>query len=101
MIRPTDYYEACGDVLAETFSDILSFIETIEVFAKARGYLVYWRGQANHEWGLTSSLVRMLSTASVVNDDALDEAETRLLGEAVDWIEDLRDPSYTEPLAKL
>ncbi|MCK4593966.1 FRG domain-containing protein [bacterium] len=100
MIESSDYYSEC-DSRAVTLSDVKNNIDTINEFAQSNGYNVFWRGQANHEWGLVSSLVRKLALAAVVNNALLDRVEQALLDEASRWISDLRDQVYINPLAKL
>lgn len=100
MIQPYDYYKQ-NDSFAVTLSDVKRNIELIEEFAALHNYRVFWRGQMNHEWGLISSLVRRLATASTVDDALLDRVELGLLNEAGAWIADLAESSYAYPLAKL
>ncbi|MDH5528307.1 MAG: FRG domain-containing protein [Nitrospirota bacterium] len=100
MIEPYDYYNEY-DSVAEKLSEIKSNVDTVTNFAQQKGYRIFWRGQANHEWGLTSSLARTLSTAAGVDDHLLNRVEQALLDEASEWITDLHNQNYTHPLAKL
>jgi hypothetical protein len=69
-IRPSDYYDDNGDVVATTLSEVKSFVDAIDTHGNSKGWRVFWRGQANHEWGLISSLARALSVDGAVVDDA-------------------------------
>jgi hypothetical protein len=100
MIQPINYFSPF-DCRADTLSDIKRYIQAVEDFARTKSYKVFWRGQANHEWGLVSSLVRCLATSGTVDDKTLDQIEDKLLKEAAHWVKDLADPKYAEPLAKL
>jgi hypothetical protein len=82
-------------------SDVGRNIGLIQSFAADNGYRVFWRGQANHEWGLLSSLVRKLSAVMPVDDTLLNKVEDAIITEASGWIDDLKKSLYSEPLAKL
>jgi hypothetical protein len=100
MIQPHDYYRT-GEWVAEKLSDLKTTFDTITNYAAAKGALVFWRGQANHTWGLTSSLVRKLSGTADLDEDVLGRVEDALLKEASDWVEDLKAAAFATPIAKL
>jgi hypothetical protein len=100
VIGPNDYYRGC-DYRADTMSDIKRCIDVISGLGKDRGCKVFWRGQANHEWGLISSLARKLALTGVVDERVLDKVERALLEEASSWISELKAPLYAGSLAKL
>jgi len=95
-----DYFKK-HDALAKSLTEVKQCIDKITTFATTKGYRVFWRGQANHEWGLTSSLVRQLTPLTAIDDDLLNRVEQELLDEATGWITELGQAPYSEPLAKL
>lgn len=97
MILPSDFYKSC-DSVAKSLSEVKANIDKIAQHAADKGYRVFWRGQANHEWGLVSSLMRRLGA---VDDKTLNKVEDKILNEAGDWVSELGQVPYTEPLAKL
>ena len=46
--------------LAEKLSEVKTTIDAVNAYAAVRNAKVFWRGQANHTWPLSSSLVRRL-----------------------------------------
>lgn len=100
MIDPTHYF-ASNDSITKSMSEVLRSIEAVNHYAQEHGLKVFWRGQAHHEWGLLSSLVRSLAASGPVEDKTLNLIEERLLGEATEWIKELSDQKYSDPLAKL
>ena len=100
MIQPYDYYRT-GEWVADKLSDLKTTFETITEYAQQKNARVYWRGQADHSWGLVSSLVRRLAGTADLDDEILSRVEKALLDEAAEWVADLASPAYAKPLAKL
>lgn len=100
MISPVNYYESCDSIMS-SLTDVDTSINAVRAFAIDKGYRVFWRGQANHEWGLVSSLARRLTSSGRVDDETMDRVEDSLLKEASTWIQELRHATYVNPLAKL
>lgn len=99
-ISASDYFRDSDAVISST-SGLRMAISTITRFADDRGHRLFWRGQANHEWGLVSSLARRLAAIETIDDPLLNRVEKKLLGEGTAWIKALAHPTYAEPLAKL
>ncbi len=101
MIRAGDYYRLYERTVF-SLSELKSYIEAIQEFAESKNYRVFWRGQANFEWGLTSSLVRKLMIFGSVDDKLINRIEDKILDEASTWIQDFSNNNkYQYPLAKL
>lgn len=77
-------------------------VKAIERIASERDQIVCWRGQANHEWPLMSSLVRAIS-ASVPPDNTIIEAlEKKILAEADSWITEFGESvQFKEDVSRL
>ena len=100
MIKPLHHYKQ-HDRILETLTEARAVILTVEKFARRKSLEVYWRGQMDHTWGLHSSLVRSLTSVTTPNDDLLNRSEDRILEDSREWIADLRNPTFQEPIAKL
>lgn len=100
VIEPSDYY-ASYDSIATSMSDVARNIKAVTSYGERQGLQVFWRGQAHHEWGLLSSLVRGLSASGPVDDKTLNLVEASLLREATLWIKEISEKTYSHPLAKL
>lgn len=100
MISPNNYYNA-NESMAQSMSDIALHIKAVEDYAQNKGLRVFWRGQANHEWALVSSLARRLASSGPINNATMNRVENKLLAEATSWIKELSDTKYTNALAKL
>lgn len=100
LIQPIDYYRT-GEWVAEKLSEVKETIDVVTKYATDHGGRVFWRGQANHTWGLLSSLVRKLVGATDIDDGILQRVEDALLSESSAWIDELKAGTYAEPLAKL
>jgi hypothetical protein len=100
QMNPIDYYSTNERVIT-TLTEFKKCATAAEAHASANNQTVFWRGQMDHEWPLTSSLVRKLAAVTVPDDALLDSVEDKILNEASAWIEDLKDPKYNKPLAKL
>lgn len=100
MIQPYDYYRI-GEWIADKLSELKSTFDLITAYAQEKNAQVFWRGQADHSWGLVSSLARRLAGTADLDDDLLARVEQALLDEAGDWVADLKTAAYARPLAKL
>jgi hypothetical protein len=99
-MKATDYYETNEQVVPR-LTELRDAIETIDAYARRRHFSVFWRGQMDYRWPLTSSLVRKLAPLRVPDDNMINDVEDRVLAEAGAWITDLQQPAFTEPIAKL
>lgn len=99
-IEPLDYYQTAELVLNQ-LQNVRHWITTIENYAQGRNLRVFWRGQADHRWPLTSSLARRLAVIQVPTDELVEQVEMKLLNEAGEWIADLQAAQYAPPLARL
>ncbi|OIP31109.1 MAG: hypothetical protein AUK47_23200 [Deltaproteobacteria bacterium CG2_30_63_29] len=100
MISPSNYYKA-SDSIVQSMSDVGRNIKAVQDYAQEKGLKVFWRGQANHEWGLVSSLARRLAASGPVDDKTLCRVEDKLLEEATSWVQEISEAKYANPLAKL
>lgn len=99
-MTPVDHYRL-HEVELTSLSQVRTKITEINAYATRRGLKVFWRGQMDHSWGLTSSLVRQVSKIVVPDDELLDKVEDRVLEESRQWIADLKLPLYSKPLSQL
>ena len=99
-MQPLDFYAPC-DSTACKLSEVRDKIAEIQRLAASRNLAIFWRGQRDHTWGMTSSLVRMLVKLGACDDAILDAVEERLLADAAQWIQELQQAPYLEPLARL
>lgn len=99
-MTPDDYFNAHQSVLT-TLSGALESIQAVEEYATSREFQVFWRGQTDHRWGLTSSLVRQLTAIRVPDDSLLNNVEDRILKDARAWVTDLEADEYSQPLSCL
>jgi hypothetical protein len=90
-----------NELIISNLSDALARIKEVGDYATNRALQVFWRGQSDYTWGLTSLLARQLSAIAPTNDPLLDEIEDRILKEGGDSITDLTQPAYNNPLARL
>lgn len=100
MISPIDHYRKY-DYRIDKLSEFAAVVRKIQRYAARKGLRVFWRGQMDHTWGLRSSLVRQLSLVTILDDALLNKVEDQILQEAGDWIDDLKQPAYSTPLAQL
>ena len=85
LVTPSDHY-ALHEEVATTIGEVRSFIDEVHRIAASRSCNVFWRGQSNHKWGITSSLVREASSPTVITDTNLRRAEREILDEAKAWV---------------
>ncbi|MBE9403207.1 FRG domain-containing protein [Brachybacterium sp. Marseille-Q2903] len=84
LIKPNDHYDLVETTL-KTSSELQRYFEEIEAKADEAGCDVYWRGQANSAWAVTSSLVRLMANDELTDAD-LQKVENRILAESKDWL---------------
>lgn len=99
-MTPANYYQAHDEIVA-SLTDLVAKIRRIEEYAASHGLQLYWRGQKDNTWGLTSSLVRQLAVPGVPDDLMLNRVEDRLLADAEAWVADLQAPPLDEALSRL
>ncbi|MEZ5385356.1 MAG: FRG domain-containing protein [Prosthecobacter sp.] len=100
MITPLNHYKE-HDRIVEKLSDARTLINEINDYARSKNLVAFWRGQADHQWGLHSSLSRQLTAVTILNDELLNKVEDAVLNEAKEWIADLATPAYANPLSRL
>ena len=74
------------ETVVSTVEEFIQTVETIERIAGERQQIVCWRGQANHEWPLMSSLVRAISASVPPENSIIEALEKKILAEAASWI---------------
>lgn len=84
VVKAIDHYELTESILYKT-SELAGYIASIESVAEAQGCDVYWRGQSNHTWPITSSLVRRVQKDDLTDRD-LNSKEKAILADAKKWI---------------
>ena len=72
--------------VVSTVEEFTQAVATIEGIAGERGQMVCWRGQANHDWPLVSSLVRAISASVPPENSIIEALEKKILAEATSWI---------------
>ncbi|QNN23332.1 FRG domain-containing protein [Planctomycetales bacterium ZRK34] len=100
MIEAVQHY-AVHEATISSLSEVLSTVQEVEQYAAAKNLQVFWRGQSDHTWGLTSSLVRGVSRLTIPTDKLLNTIEDRILDDGMKWIAEISNPPYGEPLARL
>lgn len=84
VVKATDHYERTESILYKT-SELANYIAKIEELAEGQDCDVYWRGQSNHTWPITSSLVRRVQKDDLTDRD-LSNKEKAILADAKNWI---------------
>ena len=74
------------EMVVSTVEEFTQAVATIVGIADKRGQMVCWRGQANHEWPLVSSLVRAISASVPPENSIIEALEKKILTEASSWI---------------
>jgi len=87
-ISPLDHY-SLHEAVPITIGDVSAFIDEVGVAAEALECDVYWRGQTDHRWAVTSSLSRLSDSPTVSTDSDLRGAEVALIKEAKRWVTSL------------
>ncbi|GAA0522744.1 hypothetical protein Ade02nite_82240 [Paractinoplanes deccanensis] len=91
LISAFDHY-VLSERFVTTAKELREFITEVEAVAARDGCDVFWRGQADHRWGVTSSLARIADSPAALTDAELATAEKRLLTEAKQWVTSLATP---------
>lgn len=94
-ISPIDHY-SLFETVPTTIGEVKAFIDEVEAAAIRLEADVYWRGQTDHSWGVTSSLSRLGDTPTVLTDHDLRDAESALIQEAMRWVTSLANPPVNE-----
>lgn len=84
-ISPLDHY-SLYEAVPTTIGDVAAYIEEVKQTASDLDCDVYWRGQTDHRWGVTSSLSRLSDSPTVSTDSDLRVAEVQLIKEAKRWV---------------
>ena len=87
-ISPLDHY-GLYEAVPITIGEVSEFIRGVDEAAESFDCDVYWRGQTDHRWGVTSSLSRLSDTPTVSTDADLRNAELQLIKEAKRWVTSL------------
>jgi hypothetical protein len=85
MIAPNDHFQLYEST-AYSAKELKHLIDQVQARAEREECDVYWRGQADHGWAITSSLARFTDVPSAVQDVHLNSAEAELLSEARRWV---------------
>lgn len=79
--------------VVSTVEEFTQAVATIKGIAGERGQMVCWRGQANYEWSLMSSLVRAISKSVPPENSIIEALENKILKESVSWITEFEENS--------
>lgn len=85
LITPSHYYQRVETVI-ESATELSEFFKRIGRIAERNKYSIYWRGQADCTWGLTSSLARLAPSSAELTDKTILEAEDVLVSAATEWL---------------
>jgi hypothetical protein len=85
LISPSDHYRLY-ETVANSSVELSEFIAGVDEVAAESDCDVYWRGQIDHRWGITSSLARLTDSPTTLTDAHLNAAEAELLQEAKRWV---------------
>lgn len=84
-MSPDDHF-ALHETLATSAQELREFIDEVDEIADSTDCDVYWRGQADFRWGISSSLARLTDNPTALRDSDLETAERTLLNEARAWV---------------
>ncbi|SDI83952.1 FRG domain-containing protein [Frankineae bacterium MT45] len=84
QVQAVDHFSLVETVVSKT-SELVDYFTRIEALARQQSCDVYWRGQADQSWSVTSSLVRRMSS-DALTDGELRDAEASILQEAQRWM---------------
>lgn len=84
QVKPVEHYSLAETMLTKT-SELAAYFDRIHTIADHLDCDVYWRGQADQAWALTSSLVRRVASDSLTDGD-LRRAEDAILAQAKRWM---------------
>ena len=85
LVSPTDHF-SLHETLATSARKLRAFIDEVNDIGEETSCEIYWRGQADHRWGITSSLARLTERPTALRDSDLERAEQALLVEAKGWV---------------
>jgi FRG domain-containing protein len=85
LISPSDHFVLHESVVVSA-PELRKFIDQVLETAEETDCDVYWRGQADHRWGISSSLARLTDYPTALRDKDLASAESLLLEEARSWV---------------
>jgi hypothetical protein len=74
------------ETVATSSPALRKFIEDVEQSAADNDCDIYWRGLADHRWGVRASLARLTETPTALRDADLNAAEAELLADAKRWV---------------
>lgn len=84
QVQAVEHYSLAETVLTKT-SELAAYFDRIQAIAEDLDCDVYWRGQADQSWAITSSLVRRVTTDSLTDGD-LRRVEDAILAQAKSWM---------------
>lgn len=84
QVLPVEHFSLVESVISKT-SELASYFERVAAVAEDQDCNVYWRGQSDQSWGITSSLVRRMSSDALTDVD-LRRAESAILEDAEQWM---------------
>lgn len=88
MIEPIDHF-AQYETVPASITEVRGFIRDVEAAGRRLDADVYWRGQVDNRWGVTSSLARLSETPTGLTDADLRTAESAIVKEAARWVTSL------------
>ena len=86
----TDYFDSQEQEVS-SLADLALRFSQVQALARSSGLKFYWRGQANADWGVHSSIHRAIAAqralaVETIADDDVSNMEVRLVDEARGWI---------------
>jgi hypothetical protein len=84
-MAPSDHF-ALHERVVRSAPELREFIDEVVQIAEETDCEVYWRGQADHRWPISSSLARLTENPTALRDSDLARAEKLLLAEAERWV---------------
>lgn len=85
LMTPSDHF-VLHERVAHSARELREFIDEVNEIAEQTDCDVYWRGQADHRWPISSSLARLTDNPTVLRDADLARAERLLISEAARWV---------------
>jgi hypothetical protein len=70
---------------------LCEYMHSLREIADKRGMDIYWRGQADYQWGLQSALVRRIAQVATPTSEHLKGLENKLLKEVEGWAMELKE----------
>lgn len=81
---PVEHYSLVESVLTKT-SELAAYFERVHATAEDQDCDVYWRGQSDQSWAISSSLVRRMASDALTDGD-LRRVEDSILSQAKKWM---------------